>query len=668
MNRIRLLAVVLGVFLFAQVQADVKLPRIFSSNMVLQQGIEIPVWGWADKGERITVTLDKIVTRTDKKTGDGTRLTLRMHRLRTTADNVGNWKVQMPSMEYGGPFVLTIKGKNTIRMDNVMIGEVWICSGQSNMEWKLINVKNGNAEVMAANYPNIRLFTVPRRVAQFPEEDLAGGQWEECSSSTVPSFSAVGYFFGRELHEELKVPIGLINSSWGGTVAESWTSPVTIQNDPDFKTRMNELQQLDLENQREKKMQAIKTMLGGEIPDEDLGIQDGKAVWSAPDLDDKDWKIIIAPGLWEEQGYIDIDGVAWYRKELYLTEDQTQTNLTLHLGKVDDADITFLNGIEIGQTEQYDKERVYTIDKKYLQPGKNMIVVRVNDTGGGGGIWGDPQNQYVAIGQEKVDISGDWKFKIAKASIASVDIGPNSYPTLLYNGMISPLVPFGVKGAIWYQGESNASRAKQYKRIFPNLIEDWRQHWKQDEFSFLYVMLANFREAPEQPVESEWAELREAQISALKLPLTGLASAIDIGEAGDIHPRNKQDVGKRLALNAFKLSYGKDVVNSGPVFESVEFRNGKAIVKFREVGSGLMVKDKYGYVKAFTMAGADQKFHWAKAKLLDEQTVEVGAELVSDPVAVRFGCADNPDDLNLFNKEGLPALPFRTDNWPGITK
>ena len=632
------------------VNAEVKLPKIFSSNMVLQQGMEIPVWGWADSGEEVRVSLNELI-------------------VRTAAGENGKWKVKLPVQDYGGPYTLTVKGSNTLTFNNVMIGEVWVCSGQSNMEWPLANAKNGAEEVAAANYPKIRLFTVPKRVAQFPEGDLESGQWMECTPKTAPTFSAVGYFFGLNLLGKLDVPIGLIHTSWGGTVAETWTSPETIQKDPDFKEPLEELQQMDLEAYRKEKEQKLRQLLGGEIPTEDTGLQNGEPVWAAPNLNDQEWNSIHVPGLWEEQGYIDIDGIAWYRKEINLTEEQTQSNLQLHLGKIDDSDITFLNGFEVGETiNAYDEDRVYTIDKKLVKPGKNMIVVRVDDTGGGGGLWGDPKNQFVAIGQDRIDLSGDWKFKIAKAVLQNIDMGPNSYPTLLYNGMINPIVPYGIKGAIWYQGESNASRAMQYRRIFPNMIEDWRTHWGQGDFPFLFVQLANYMKPDRQPSDSEWAELREAQTSTLELPNTGMASAIDIGEADDIHPRNKQDVGKRLALNALKVAYDMDLVHTGPMYESVEFKDGKAYITFTETGSGLAVKDKYGYVKAFAIAGADREFHWAKAEIINSNTVVVQSYAVPDPVAVRFGWANNPDDLNLYNLEELPANPFRTDEWPGITK
>jgi sialate O-acetylesterase len=645
-----ILTILFGIFISNSAKAEVTLPKIFSSNMVLQQGIEIPVWGWAESGERIRVSFNN-------------------ETVRIRADNEGNWMVNLPVQEYGGPYTLTINGQNTIEFTNVMVGEVWIASGQSNMEWRVDQSNNADKEIAAASYPSIRLFTVPKAVAQFPQDDISGGEWVECSPETIGAFSAVAYFFGRNLHEELHVPIGLIHSSWGGTVAETWISGNTINNDPDFKNQLTELQQMDLDQYRQAKLEQIREILGGEVPTEDKGMVDGKPVWSGLDYNDSNWRSIKTPMYWENQGYIDIDGIGWYRKEITLNEEQTNSNLTLHLGKIDDSDITFFNGIEIGRTENmYDEERIYSIDKKYLKPGNNMIVVRVHDTGGNGGIWGDPENQFLAIGNEKKDISGDWKFRISKAEVGAVNVGPNSYPTLLFNAMINPLVPFGIKGAIWYQGESNAGRAKQYQRIFPSLINDWRNHWQQGDFPFLFVSLANYMQPLEKPAESSWAELREAQTMTLSLPNTGMALAIDIGEADDIHPKNKQDVGKRLALDAFKIAYSRDVVNSGPMYKSVDFRNGKAFVTFSEIGSGLKIKDKYGYLKGFSIAGPDKKFHWAKAELINENTVAVYSDEVLNPAAVRYGWADNPNDVNLYNQEGLPANPFRTDDWPGITK
>lgn len=628
--------------------ANVKPARIFGSNMVLQQGQVNPIWGWADKGEKITISFaEKTIS--------------------LKADKFGKWSAKLPSLDYGGPYEMTIKGKNSIHFENILIGEVWICSGQSNMEFSVNNANNAKAEIAVANFPQIRLFTVEKKVAQKPVDDLDKDEWQVCSPQTVPAFSAVGYFFGRNLNQELKVPIGLIHTSWGGTVAETWTSAQTIENDPDFKDKLKELSGFDLTKYRDQKMAAIKALLK-EFPQKDQGLVNGIAVYADPNLNDADWSEISPAKTWEESGYVSIDGIAWYRKTIELTSEQAKAASEISLGAIDDNEISWINGIKIGSTNQYNVKRIYSIPANTLKAGRNVIAIRVEDTGGGGGLYGGSDDKYLQIGDKQLSFSDKWKFKVTETQVGSMDIGPNDYPTLLFNGMLNPIIPFGIKGAIWYQGESNADRAKQYQRIFPAMITDWRNHWNQGDFTFLFVSLANYMEPTKQPSDCAWAELREAQTKTLALPKTGMALAIDLGEAADIHPKNKQDVGKRLALSALKTAYGKDVVYSGPMYQSVQFEGNKAVINFQETGSGLVVNDKYGYVKGFSIAGADKKFVWAKARATVKNTVEVYSDEVKNPVAVRYGWANNPDDLNLYNKEGLPANPFRTDDWPGITK
>lgn len=628
--------------------ANVKPARIFSSNMVLQQGQENTIWGWADKGEKITINFaGKTIS--------------------AKADKSGKWSAKLPSLEYGGPYELTIKGKNVVQFDNILIGEVWICSGQSNMEFSVSSAINAKAEIASANYPKIRLFTVEKKVSQTPVEDLDKGEWQVCSAETVPSFSAVGYFFGRMLNQELKIPVGLIHASWGGTVAETWSSAQTIENDPDFKDKLKELAGFDMANYKEQKMSAIKALLK-DFPEKDMGLVNGVAVYADPKLNDADWAEISGAKLWEESGFISIDGIAWYRKTIDLTADQAKNATEICLGAIDDNDITWINGVKIGATDQYNTIRLYKIPANTLKSGKNIIAIRVVDTGGGGGLYGGNDDKYLQIADTQLKLSDKWKFKLTELQVGSMDIGPNDYPTLLFNGMLNPIIPYGIKGAIWYQGESNADRAKQYQRVFPEMITDWRNHWKQGNFPFLFVSLANYMAPDKQPVESAWAELREAQTKTLALPQTGMALAIDLGVADDIHPKNKQDVGKRLALAAMKTAYGKNLVYSGPMYQSVKFDGNKAVITFTEVGSGLVAKDKYGYVNSFAIAGADRKFVWGKAKISGKNTVEVYSDEVKNPAAVRFAWGNNPDDLNLYNVEGLPANPFRTDDWPGITK
>lgn len=627
------------------VLADVKPAKIFSSNMVLQKGIENSIWGRADKNEKINVKLNE-------------------KEVKTKANNEGKWIVKLPSMDYGGPYKLTITGKNQVQFTNVMIGEVWVCSGQSNMEFPVSGVFNAQEEIAKADFTKIRLFTVPKKVSKNPVPDLENGEWIECSSNSVSDFSAVGYFFGRKVYQDLNVAVGLIDASWGGTVAETWISSETIKNDVDFVDSWNELQNTDLSSFEASLKEKVNLVLCG-IPNKDNGLElnYNKAV-----LDDSNWKTIQSPKLWEEQGYKGFDGIAWYRKTIELDNQQCKSDGILSLGKIDDYDVCWVNGVEVGKTNAHNIDRIYTVPASILKEGKNVVVLKVTDTGGGGGLYSHAQDVFIALGNTKTSLAGDWKIKFTEITIENHALGPNDYPTLLFNGMVNPILPYGIKGAIWYQGESNASRAKQYQRVFPNLVTDWRSHWQLGNFPFIWVQLANFTEAVELPVESTWAELREAQTMTLKLPNTGMASAIDIGDAKDIHPQNKQEVGRRLALNALKVAYGKDILCAGPTFNGMNVKGHEVTVKFDNAGSGLKVKNKYGYINGFALSGADGKFFWAEGTLLNNNTIVLHSKEVTVPVAVRYGWADNPDDLNLYNSEGLPANPFRTDNWQGITQ
>ncbi|MBA7622680.1 hypothetical protein ES703_30059 [subsurface metagenome] len=490
--------------------ADVKLPAVISDNMVLQRDKKVSIWGWAKPGEEVMVSVS-------------------WHRMRwaVTAGDNGKWMFKMNSPKMGGPYEMTITGKNTITLKNIMVGEVWVCSGQSNMQMSVKSSANAEQEIAAADYPNIRLFTVERKVAEQPQSDCVGS-WTLCSPQTVPGFSAVAYYFGRELHEELNVPIGLIHTSWGGTPAEAWTRRGILKEESDF----------------------------------------------APILARYD------------------DAVAKYPQAM----------------------------------EEY---------KQKLIEWKKAV--------------------------EKAKAEGE---RTPRRPGAPLGPGHPHSPAGLYNAMIAPLIPYGIGGAIWYQGESNVSRAYQYRKLFGRMIQNWRKDWGQDKFPFLFVQLANFMAVKPEPADSAWAELREAQLMTLALPNSGMAVIIDIGEADDIHPKNKQDVGKRLALWALAKSYGKELVYSGPIYKSMKIEGEKIILHFAQVGGGLVAGPDEP-LKGFAIAGADRKFVWADAKI-DGDSVVVSRDEVSTPVAVRYAWADNPV-CNLYNEEGLPASPFRTDDWPGIT-
>lgn len=622
--------------------------RMFCSNMVLQQGQENPIWGWADKGEKISICFAG-------KT------------ILAKANSAGRWYATLPALDYGGPYKMVISGVNTITIDNILIGEVWFCSGQSNMEFPVCNARNAKNEIVAADFPQIRLFTVPKKISQFPQDDLEGGEWLFCTPENVREFSSVAYFFGRNLHNELNVPVGLIQAAWGGTTAEAWISARSIQNDPDFKEKLLELNSFDMGKNEEQKIVASR-IIRKEIGTKDIGLINGVAVFADPSMKEAGWSDIDVTKTWEEGGYPYIDGIAWYRLTIQLTEEQAKTKGEIHLGNIADKDVTWINGIKIGTTDQPIKKRVYPVPEGTLKPGANVIAIRVEDRGGSGGLNGDQAGKYLKTGTSRISLCHGWKFKITEARNSYTEIDPNYFPTMLFNGMINPVIPYGIKGVIWYQGESNVDRAKQYQRIFPGLISDWRDSWNQGIFPFLFVSLANYQKPVSSPSESNWAELREAQTRALLLPNTGMALAIDLGEESDIHPKNKQEVGRRLALSALKEGYGKNLVASGPIYESVRFDGKNAIITFADTDSGLSVRNKYGYINGFSIAGDDHKFVWAKAFIAGNHTIQVYSDEVSHPVAVRYGWANNPDDLDLYNKDGLPAIPFRTDDWPGITR
>jgi sialate O-acetylesterase len=641
-------AILLLLLLAGSLTAQVNVPTYFSNNMVLQKGMAIPVWGWATPGEKVTVTIDQ-------------------SSMSTTADKEGKWNVKLPAMNYGGPYQLTIQGKTNLSFENVMIGEVWVCSGQSNMEFQLITSKNGEAEVAASNYPNIRLFTVKKTISHQQQEKLQDGEWSQCSPATSSNFSAVGYFFGRELHQKLNVAIGLINSSWGGTIAETWTSEQTIGQNPDFTNQLAQLKKINLDDYAKSVENEVKQRVG-ETSTIDKGMKNGQALWAAPAYNDAAWKTMELPGYIESNGLQGVDGIVWFRKEITLSADEAKQKSTLYLAKINDSDSTYINGVLIGSTRlQAEKSRVYSIDASLLKPGKNIITVRIEDIGGMGGVYGNPATLYLQSGDHNISLVGSWKYKVGIVKFNAV-LSPNSYPTLLYNAMIHPLVPFAIKGAIWYQGESNAERAKQYRRVFPDLIKDWRAHWNQGDFPFLFVQLANFKKQDSIPVESDWAELREAQTMTLALPNTGMAVTTDVGEALDIHPKNKQTVGLRLALAGLKVAYQKDIVYTGPVYQSMNVEGNKVTLTFDQIGSGIKIKDKYGYLKGFAIAGEDHQFHWATGKITGINTLQISSSEVQYPVAVRYAWSNNPEDANLYNSADLPASSFRTDSWKGITQ
>ncbi|TWT79876.1 Glycosyl hydrolases family 2, sugar binding domain [Planctomycetes bacterium CA13] len=620
------------------------LHSLFTDHMVLQRDAQTPIWGWVEPNQTVTVS---IAEKTAK----------------ATADAEGHWSTKIEPLSAGGPHTLKVvasgNGESSSQsISDVLVGDVWICSGQSNMEWPLAASNHAEAEIAKANIPELRLFTVPKRIAGQPVETTKS-TWKVCTPSNVPRFSAVGYFFGRDLHQQLNVPIGLIHTSWGGTVAEAWTSEEGLRKMHDFDASLESLKQsVALGNLSDKKhREAIQKWWQENDPG-------SAANWQNANTETDQWKTAQLPAEFEQYGVSRFDGVVWFQKAVELPKSINGETASISLGSIDDQDTTWINGQWVGENDQWNVDRNYKIPAGILKEGRNVITIRVLDTGGEGGFFGQPEAMSLAIdGNERVSLAGDWKIHQGPAVSQMKPIpqrlhqNPNVV-TVLYNGMIAPLVPYAIKGAIWYQGESNAGRAAQYRELLPTMIGDWRNRFEVGKFPFLIVQLANFMAVQQQPVEPGWADLREAQsMTAKNDDKVGLAVAIDIGEANDIHPRNKQDVGHRLMLAALGIGYDQKIVYSGPEFDSVEYRDGQALVKFKHVGAGLVAKgDK---LKGFAIAGDDKTFVWADAAVSGD-TVIVSSPGVTKPTAVRYNWANNPIG-NFYNAEGLPAIPFRTD-------
>ncbi len=636
---------------------NISVPPLFTDNMVLQQKQKIVVWGTAEPGGEVTVELNG-------KTA------------KSVAAKDGKWKTILPSMKAGGPYKLKINGKDTITINNVMLGEVWICSGQSNMEMPLdgkwSKVNNFRQEVANANYPDIRLLMVKKEMANRPEDNFTSKGWEICSPASVGKFSAVGYFFGRDLYKKIKIPIGLIETSWGGTVVEAWTSAKALKKITEFTDTVKAIEaDMQTEEERIAKLKQLQNVWPDKLGEIIVKSGSWEHGFQKPDYDITKWKTMKLPTIWERAGEDNVDGIVWFARDVNIPASWAGKDLTLSLGRINDFDFTWFNGVKVGRGVDVADLRHYKIPGKLVKAGKNRITTEVLDIGGNGGLYGPAEEMKLSDGKTSIDLTGKWKYKIEPNNI-NVRKLPNkpdqnsgvNRPTVLYNAMIHPLLNYRIRGAIWYQGESNAERAYQYRYLFKTMINDWRNDWNEGDFPFYFVQLANFKQVKALPADDSWAELREAQSMALELHNTGMAVTIDIGDSIDIHPHNKQDVGKRLALIALNKTYGFDIPYSGPIYKSMKIEGDKIRIKFDHADSGLMAKG--GDLKGFAIAGEDKKFVWANAKT-EGNDVVVWSSKIKKPVAVRYAWAANPV-CNLYNGAGLPASPFRTDDWDGITK
>lgn len=627
--------------MFDQSNAQISLPKLISDGMVLQRDVKLTIWGWASSGEKVEIDF------LNKKYSSVT-------------DKNGNWSITIPKLKSGGPFDMVIKGKNEIVIKNILIGDVWVCGGQSNMQTNMERIRDlYESEVSSASNEKIRQFIVPQKYDfNQPRKDISGGNWISVSPSTIQNFSGVAYFFAKKLFERYGVPIGLINTAIGGTPAEAWVSEETLKNFPTHLEILNEFKNEKFVNEIISNNEKISREWISNLNKIDLGY--------ASQRDDSldffeninNWGEINIPGFWDEQGVGKINGSVWFRKSFAVPKSMLGKELKLYLGRIVDSDSTFINSKFVGSVSYQYPPRKYKIPAGLLHEENNEIVVRVvNNIGRGGFIKDKPY--YITDGEQKLDLSGEWKYKVgAIVNPHPPTITVHYKPTGLYNGMVAPLFNYSIKGVIWYQGESNTGKAIEYQSLMPALINDWRSNWKNKNLPFLYVQLPNFMETNSEPVESHWAELRDAQLKTLSVPNTGMAVAIDLGEWNDIHPFNKKDVGERLALAAQKIAYGnKKIVHSGPIYKSMKINDNSVILSFENVGSGLMTKDGKE-LKYFAIAGEDGKYVWASAKIENNKVI-VWNDEVKNPKFVRYAWANNPEGANLYNKEGLPASPFQ---------
>jgi sialate O-acetylesterase len=649
-----------------QSNSNLKLPSLIGDNMILQQKTNAKIWGKATPGHKIEISASWNVSG------------------KTKAGDDGKWTVVLPTPEAGGPYTITISGKDTsLVIKNVLIGEVWFCSGQSNMEmpmegWPPVDtIMYSSGTIASASIPEIRLFNVLKRISGEPLDNCTGS-WEESTPATARPFSATAYFFGRKLYNELHIPIGLIESAWGGTPSESWTSSEALEKSGEFITdlkAMKESAPLQAEYQAWlSSLRQIELKPGGDDQWKNLIFDDEKI--PSPEYTDNEWPAMSLPTLFEKITG-EFDGAVWFRKKVEINQEMAGKDLILSLGPVDDMDRAYFNGELIGSTEvsgKWQVDRNYPVPGSLVKKGINTISVRVLDTQGGGGIYGTADKMKLSLKSDirvNIPINGEWKyqpvaeltgnkiylFDISKNEFLSrkrpIALGPGT-PSVLFNGMVNPVLPYQIKGAIWYQGEANVGRAEQYSKIFPDMIQNWRESWGIDDFPFYFVQIAPYVYSGVDSTES--VLLREAQERALKLTNTGMVATFDIATVMNIHPPFKKEVGERLALLALNNDYSKKNLCIGPVYKSMSVEGQSVKLQFENVGEGLIAKNNN--LSEFEIAGKDGKYVKAKAEILNNEVL-VSSSAVSEPVSVRY-CWRNGAEASLFNKEGFPAWQFRT--------
>ncbi|HSI09884.1 MAG TPA: sialate O-acetylesterase [Rariglobus sp.] len=626
-----------------------RLPVLFNDHLILQRDRANPVWGWDRPGREVSVSLD------------GQPLAS----IRVNPD--GRWSLTLPPLPAGGPHELIIEGTTRRVLRDVLVGEVWLCTGQSNMQFSVRQSANGEAEAATAAFPRIRLFSVAKKTSATPLDDVEG-LWTVCSPETVREFSAVGFFFGRTLTQTLDVPVALIDLSWGGSPIEAWTALEDVDREPalaPLAAHCREFLQLSSKEGAQQAFRAWEKIRDAALADM-RGVSFG---WANPDFNDSTWPGCPVPGTFDEAAG-EVDGAVWYRRTVEIPPTWAGRDLELHLGVIDDLDHTYWNGTLVGQTgtdtkEYYKHPRIYTVPGTLVKTGAVLLAVRVFDEYLSGGfvshasdLWMAPRN---ADASERIPIAGGWKVKVEQVIPEKpwAQDQPQARPEGIFNAMLSPLIPFGIRGIIWYQGENNLGYAHRYAVQFPLMIAAWRRRWAQGDFPFLFVQLANYGVRHAQPSGGAWAELRNAQAAALRLPDTAMVTAIDVGAADNLHPTDKKTVGTRLASTALSTVYGLPLADcTGPVPERLEFNARELRVTYRHADTGLATTDDRP-PQGFALVGADGQTDWAQARI-EGASIVLSLAATPHPVKVKYAWADNPD-VNLINQAGFPALPFRRD-------
>lgn len=617
---------------------QIKLPKLISDGAILQRDTDLKLWGWASPNESISLHFNSTT-------------------YKAKADVNGNWDLTIPPQVAGGPHKMIFRGKNEIILKNILFGDVWLCSGQSNMELPMRRLKDAYPnEIKNANNTNIRQFLVPDEYDfNTSFSDVSSGSWKEINRENILETSGVAYFFAKDLYDTYKVPIGLINSALGGSPVEAWMSEDALKSFPKSYNELQKFKNTSYINSIEQDDKARQQTWYNELEEKDAGFIKDKE-WFSENIDDTDWKEMKIPGFWADQELGAVNGVVWFRKQINIKKNMLGKEANLWLGRIVDQDHVYVNGEFVGTTGYQYPPRKYKINHSILKEGLNTIVVRViNEQGRGGFILDKPY--FLNVENDTIDLKGIWNYKLG-ASMEPLQ-GPTFIrwkPGGLYNKMIAPLVNYKIKGAIWYQGESNTSDPDSYFKTFPAMINNWRDKWNQGNFPFIFVQLANFMEETDQPSESNWAKLRQAQLETLAVPNTGMAVITDIGEWNDIHPLNKKDVGKRLAQEAFKLAYGEKNTKLCPIPKNYEFGKKQVTIKFTNAENGLLTNDGED-LRYFEISNDGKTFVKASAMINDDKVI-VWNETVKQPTVVRYGWANNPAKANLFSVEGLPASSF----------